>query len=239
MSENELSKIDSSFLQEGIQSLEEQHSEELKKLEALRKSNAALCEKLLEINNLCKTQAYLTPFDEDQLQCGEKPTSLEIEAIHLGNHRFRIRANKSYISNEFGEGKSRLNFQRADGAKVKAPRFREITSLNLVSVNSNSTINSKGYIEGVQTLRAEEQEELLKTMKIRILIDGEALHGESQEWLNLRKPKDENLKSELLMDPDIIIRAGKSSKCVVSYEEAKSIQNSSSSSDFDFPKDEL
>lgn len=228
MTQDQVAKLPGSTVSVGIQQLSSLKTQEQAMYSQLKNFNTEMCKRLVELGAQCLSQAYLVLPQTDELGCGQTtPTPnpvIRVVATNLNGYKFRLFANKNYISDEFGEGGGVITFHRNDTQPITA-RFREITTLRLISVTSASTISKTGYIQSTKTMKAEDQQALIANMKFKILINDKPLiEDPAKEWLKIVPPVNATTLSELRVDPEDILKMGKNDKCVLNIAEVNQIR---------------
>ncbi|MBI2602969.1 MAG: hypothetical protein HYW48_07930 [Deltaproteobacteria bacterium] len=227
MTPAQLRKVPAITLEPELIKLREQNKLEEDQLRKIQAFNAAMCQRMETLKKQCVAQHLLVPATgASDLTCtpGEEEAESEIEAEvqNAGAYTFRLKANKDYISDEFGSGRTIIRFSRTDNRLVKAPRFREVTSLTLVSVTPNSKIEL-GRIQHPTDIK--NQDQLSSTMKLRIYVNGTLLVESSEKgagWLRLAP--NTKTKSELLVAPEDILKMGRTESCMITLEEINEIR---------------
>ncbi len=131
--------LDNNQLQVLLTTLINRDESEKRELALYQPMNKALCERLQQIRSDCVAAARLIPDGSEQiLGCDggfEGNASIahtfEIELSGVTKN-FNIIANKVFISDTFGEGTTKVNFKKSEGATDKrAPRFMDIASFRI------------------------------------------------------------------------------------------------------------
>jgi hypothetical protein len=235
LSDSDVARLSPSSLSNAVSQLRSLNTQEETQYNQMQSFNTEMCKQLAQINTQCVTQTHLLQptVSDDTTGCGLTSSNpvLKVSARNLKGYRFRIKANKNYISDEFAEGETTLTFHRDDNQETKPPRFREITSLTLVSVVPGSTITSAGYIQKVQTIKSADQAALINSMQFQITVDDKPLIDDPQAGtLKIQAPSDSATLSELRVDIEAILKMGKSEKCVLSPSVIAQIRQSSEQS---------
>ena len=207
MTRNELLEESPKVLLREVQYLRSRAERDDAKLDALRQTNAKLCQRLQRLYNECAAMHHIDDaFGADQLGCTDNPSTKPNIAIRVHSEKggsFRLIANEKYVSNELkadGEPTS-VTFKRTDRRLVVPPRFRDLTMLNIVAIRSGGTVDER-------TRRPND-------LSISITIDGRPLLDE----YTLLKPEDEVDVSSYRINPRGILELRTKAECLVGLDE--------------------
>lgn len=213
MTREELLDVSPKVLTGEINRLELRNEEEKKELIELQSFNQALCLRMQKLMQECSAMAYIADANGlDDLGCSDSLTSSEKPSITVelkgdNGGSFMFIANDKYISNEVSaQNKGPIIFKRNDSKLVKPPRFRDLTTLSIVSIR-------KGGKVGERTQRPE-------NLEVKILVNGKPIMDD----FTLHKPEDNTDISSYRINPTGLIDLRTKEECKVSLEEINNMK---------------
>lgn len=228
MTREQLSKIGRARLYQEIDRLQQKlkHGEQLiKKVQAF---NQRMCAKLEMLERTCVAQSYLIPpVGMSDLSCSpsedSQPAPIYAEISGPKGMYFRLMANRSYVSSVFSTdmSRSKISFSRADNKIRKAPRFRELTSLELIQVESTDSGIAPG---GIITHRVNYAPDDKEKLKLRVFVGSKNLIA-SGAFLALSLPSSGDLGSSLKISPEEVLTMGRTPKCIVTLKDINKMRD--------------
>lgn len=213
MSAAQLALLPADRLSVEIKKLSDRAKQNCINLVKAQQYNLRLCTALKDLATACPAQTLIMVDNGiDDLGCtGEVLTaaapSIVVEILDGKGASFRLVANDNYVTDVFSGDRSTVAFTKAIGPQnVQAPRFRDLTSLNLIAVNLDSKIVN-GVISG--------QEARPEAIKVRISVNNSPLlAGDGDGWVDPQLPDETSNKSTYRIDPKAILLLGTSAACI-------------------------
>lgn len=112
-----------------------------------QKLNAAYCPLLQKISSQCPAAAYIgINYGLNDLNCTSTPPpspTIVVSLQNMGGNAFYLRANQTYETEVFSEATQNVLFSSTDGALSTPPRFIDLTTLSIITVNGSK--KDKGF----------------------------------------------------------------------------------------------
>ena len=150
----------------------------------------------------------------------EPVANIRVEISGGGDQSYILIADSVYVSNEFTPASSDtpIIFKRKDNKVVKPPKFRDLKSLNIVSVKAGTSAIVDGRLNFSRGKMPP-----LATFSIKISVNGTHLLSN----FRLIKADDPNDDWYYRINPSGILTLGQTTPCTVTLKELKELQKRS------------
>lgn len=228
MSRNQLQRVPPADLIKEIEILEKRNENEKKELTSIANFNQILCQRLAKLRKECIAHLYITDdHGLDNLNCTNNdqkeqipPPEIRVEVVAGGDNAYILLADSLYVSSEFTAGTSgAITFKRKDNKVIRPPRFRDLESLNIISIAPGSA----EIIDGRLSYKKERIPTLSEGFGVRISVNGQQLMSDYE----LVKPDDPHDDWYYRINPNGILTLGRSPTCTVTLKEIRELQEQS------------
>lgn len=227
MSRAELQRVPPSILLVKIKELRIRNQNEQKELDSIKKFNLLMCERLKAMNQECVANLpIMADLGLDPLNCSgdsdEKENDNKVEIrVQLrggGSHSYILVANSAYVSDEFSAASSApIFFKRKDSKLVMPPKFRDLTTLNLIAIRPGSLEVGQGKLHYYRSTIPP-----ISSLSLTISVNGKKLMNE----FKLVMPSSGKDEGYYRIAPVEILALGQSESCSLSMQELKKLQES-------------